>query len=343
MKKEGATLPKSFATSLSEYSQILAGLGRIQEAGSYNDQARQIMDTLKRDDHAGIDGDRGMILIERGELYLLQARIDEAESCFKEGYDLTKESASRQKFYKMAIERLEWIDQLSQGKLRNQLDTYWVEQYAQLAAYDELDWLIHSGPFTSEEQKEWDKLFDHRKEVSVKARMSELLVQSRQREFAQCIEEEREPHLHYPKIPIDEIEVRIRDFENLKAEISAKEANAVVRRLYLDAIEEHLSLLRLCGSVYAKDLENIRKYNRELYGLPSIAEMKIALHWLFSMLERARKHPLAASLVEPLLLQFKQWHLHADDFLGHDSFEPGNAVEQEQCQDVNSQQKTHEK
>jgi tetratricopeptide (TPR) repeat protein len=341
MKKEGAALPKSLATSLSEYSQILAALGRIEEAGSYNDQAQQIMHTLK--DHAGLDGDRGMILVERGELYLLQARIDDAETCFKEGRDLTRESDSRQKFHKMAVARLEWIEQIRQGKLRYQLDAPWFEQYATLVAYDELDWLLQGGPFTIEEQKEWDKLFEHRQEAPAKARMSELLIRSRQREFAKCIEEEREPRLHYPKIPIDEIKARIRGFENIKAEISAKEANAVVRQLYLDTIEEHLSLLRLCASIHANDLENIRKYNQVLYGLPSAAEMKIALHWLFSLLERARKHPQASSLVEPLLLQLKQWHLHADDFLEHDGFELGNAEEKEQCQAIDAQQKAHEK
>ena len=341
LKNEGAALPKSLATSLSEYSQILAGLGRIQEAHSYNDQARHVMDTLKGDDHGGFDADRGMVLIERGEIYLLQARIDEAEVHFKEGRDLTRESASRQKFYKIADRRLEWIDQLRQSKLRYQLDVRWFEQYAQLAAYDELDWLIHSGPFTAEEQREWDKLFDRRQEAAVKARLSELMVQSRQREFALCIEEEREPRLHYPKIPIGEVEARIHDFESLKSEIETKEANAVVRQLYLDSIEEHLALLCLCASIHARALEHIQKYNQVLYGLPGVAEMKVALHWLFSMLERARRHSQAASLAEPLLLQLKQWHLHAEDFLDQKDVEEDSVEEKEQGSD--SKRKTREK
>ena len=341
LKKEGAALPKSLATSLSEYSQILAGLGKIREAHSYKDQARQIMDTLKRDDQAGLDADRGMILIECGEIYLLQARIDEAEPLFKEGRDLTRGNPSRQKFYKIANKRLDWIDQLRQSQLRYQLDAHWFEHYTELVAYDDIDWLIHSGPFTAEEQREWDKLFDRREEAAIKARMSELLVQSRQREFALCIEEEREPRLYYPKIPIGEVEARMHGLEALRIEIETEETNAVVRRLYLDSIEEQLSLLRLCASIYARDLEHIQKYNQALYGgPPGVAEMRIALRSLFSMLERARKHPQAASLAEPVLLQLKQWHLYADDFLDENSSEQDDV---EQGQDGSSKQAMHEK
>src|SRR5207248_11490651 len=58
---------------------------------------------------------------------------------------------------------------------------------------------------------------------------------------------------------------------------------------------------------------------------------------------RAHKHPQATLLIEPLMLQLKQWHLHASDFLDHDTIGVGNVEQGEQGQDRDSNQKTQEK
>jgi hypothetical protein len=318
LKKAGAALPKSLAISLSEYSQILLSRGRFQEALVQSDQALQIVEDLIQSGNRAARADKGMFLVERAEIYICRGYLEEAERSLLEGRDLTAERAARKSSHNLAIQRLAWIASQKQNQVGGlyQIDRpTWFERYLTLAAYDDLDWLLQAGPFTSEEQREWDRLFGPEQAEETRDQLSKLLVQSRQREFAQCVEEEREPCLRYPKIPVDEIQARLEGFSRLKSDIEMTEANVVVRRLYIEAVEEQLCFLRLFAAIAAGNIDEIKRQNLALYGLPSIEEMSIALQVLFSMLEKACGHALAAPIAEQIALQCKRWHLFAGDFM----------------------------
>jgi len=77
-------------------------------------------------------------------------------------------------------------------------------------------------------------------------------------------------------------------------EIETQETNAVVRRLYLDAIDEHLMVLHLCEATTLQNQEMVKQCNLKLYDKPSLHEFKIALQQLCNLLLGARDHELAA-------------------------------------------------
>ena len=62
--------------------------------------------------------------------------------------------------------------------------------------------------------------------------------------------EGREPHLHYPRIPIAEVRQRIEGLQSLSEEITSDEPNAVIRRFYGEVIEENLYLLQLIQATH---------------------------------------------------------------------------------------------
>jgi len=322
LKEGGAALPRSLAVSLSEYSQILVVQGRLREALTYNGKALQILDKLIEEGDKSLNAEKGMLLTERAQIYMQQARVEEAKQLFQQAVDLIGNSTSRQAYHRAATEQLKVLHEQQERLLRYQLDTRWFERYLALASYDELAWLAHAGPFSSEEQREWERLCVRRHEEEAAKQMADLIIRSRQREFTNCIVEGHEPRLQYPGIPIDEVVSRIAGFEALKAEIGECEQNAIVRKLYRDTIEEHLTILKLCETVHKKNVEGVWRYNQLLYGLPTVKEMKVALQPLFSMLIQARDHPKAGLLSETLLAQLKQWRLFPQDFIAeHDANE----------------------
>src|SRR5579875_2012539 len=110
-----------------------------------------------------------------------------------------------------------------------QLDWRWIERYRQLCAYDSYWWLSWAGPFTEEEQKTWNHLFTHPLDEATKAQLSKLMNVARERELAAAIAEQREPHLHYPAIQIEDIHSRIVAQHALQEEIKRLEPNPIVR------------------------------------------------------------------------------------------------------------------
>lgn len=314
LKRAGAALPKSLATSLSEHSQILKFRGKIREALAQNDQALHILNDLI-EQGTNVRADKGMIMVERGDIYVMQGRLTEAEQCFVEGRDLSAEKKARKAFFDQAVARLDWIA-AQQQRFGNhyQLDKIWFDRYQALVAFDDIEWLLQGGPFTSDEQHEWQFLVAQKRDEKTKQRMSELLIKSREREFALCREEEREPHLCYPMIPLLEIEDRLKNFHILRQEIAETEANVIVRNLYLDVIDEIICLLQMFQAIAAADTEGFQRLNETLYGRIALPEMRVALQALFAMLERAHGHNLAGPVAKKILLQLKQWHILPVDF-----------------------------
>lgn len=308
-QEKKAASPRSLGVARGEYAQILAVQGMLLQADEENAQALSIQQDLLQKGDMTVTTDIGMLLVERGDIFLQQARTTEARSLYKEGIQLIGGKTSRQRFTDHAQRQIRLIETTPHYRL----DAQWAERYSTLLAYDDTDWVFPAGPFSEEEQREWDLLFPRRQEDMVKKRMGVLINQAKQRELHQCFEEQREPHFHYPAIPIDEVKQRIAGFERLLVDVSRQEKHAIVRKLYEKTIQEQLTQLRLYRAIYEKDGDSAWECNQRLYGLPTPAEMTIALRPFIGMLFKAQSHPKTRALAEPLLNQLKTWNIDLED------------------------------
>src|SRR6266568_6296028 len=104
-------------------------------------------------------------------------------------------------------EILEEVKQWRQNAVpvHKQLDKDWIQRYRALVTYDSYWWLTWAGPFTDEEQQEWDQLFRTPVDEAAREQLNILLMQSRERELVAAIAEQREPQLRYPAIEIEEV------------------------------------------------------------------------------------------------------------------------------------------
>ncbi len=302
----------SLAISLSEYAQILVTKGEYRNADEKNQQALHLLNQLRQDD-SSILGNKGMLLVERAHIYEMQGRLEEEKQVLHEALALLNDE--RDHFRTEAKQRLARIQVIEESSLRYQLDSHWYQRYLPIAQFDDLTWLAQAGPLSDEEQRDWDHWYPRRKEAAAQRQLAEIIGRSRQREFQQSAALGRLPHIHYPAIDIDDVHGRIQDFGALKDEIAQKETNLVIRRLYLDKIEEQVLGLRLIEATHNHDMQTLHRCNEMLYGKISRDEMVIALRECFKMLMRARSHPQAREVAESILKQLKQWHLSAEDFL----------------------------
>src|SRR5258707_12244768 len=90
------------------------------------------------------------------------------------------------------------------GGAQHQLDWRWVERFRTLTAYDSYWWLTWAGPFTTEEQQEWDQLIALPQDETVKTQLGALMKSSRERELEASLAELREPCFGYPAMGIEE-------------------------------------------------------------------------------------------------------------------------------------------
>ena len=203
LKKSGGALPRSLSISLSEYSQILAALGKLRQARAYNEEACSLMEDLVQKGKTSLHSELGMLLIERATIVRQQACLEEARALLERGIALIADtaSASRLRIRSEAKEKLEEIRLILETKQHYQFDSRWFSRYQKLAAYNDIAWLECTGPFNDKEQREWEELWPHREKPDVDKRMAALMVQARQREFACAQEERRAPELCYPRIP----------------------------------------------------------------------------------------------------------------------------------------------
>ena len=308
-EEKKAARPRSLAVARGEYAQILAARGALLQADEENAQALHIQQVLLEEGDMTVSTDIGMLLVERGDILMQQARTMEARPLYEEGIKLIGGKKSRQRFTDHAQQQVRLIDSTPHYLL----DKQWAERYSKLLAYDDTDWVFPAGPFTEEEQREWDLLFLRRHEDVVRKRMGILVNQAKDRELHLCFEEQREPQFHYPSIPVDEIKQRIAGFEELLIDVGRQEKHFIVRSLYEKTIQEQLTQLRLYEAIYEKDGNLAWECNQSLYGLPTQAEMAIALHPFVAMLLKAQSHPKTSELAESLLKQLKIWNVDLED------------------------------
>ncbi len=311
LKKASAALPHSVAISLSEYSQVLAAQGHNRQALDYNGEAVSIMERAIEDGNTTLNSELGMLLIERADIYQQQARLAEAKQLLERAVELIVDK--RKSFREKAESQIKEIRIITETTQHYQLDKKWFARYHDLTSFDDLAWHAHAGPFTDEEQEEWNSLYPRRNEKEISDRTAALIVQSRQREFTRSQEEHHAPTLYYPMIPLDEVQHRITGFEQLQKEIDTQESNAIVRALYTEAIWENLTLLHQCEATALRDQGAVWRGHLDLYGKPETQEMMIALQPFCSMLLRAQQHEQAGPLAQGLLAQFRSWGLSPEE------------------------------
>ncbi len=181
-----------------------------------------------------------------------------------------------------------------------QLDSRWFKTYRSIVSFDLFTWLAIAGPFTDEEQRDWDHLFG-REDDKARKLMATIMATSRDRELALALEEQREPRLRYPAIAIDIVRLKIKELQRLSWEISTEEQNSIVRRLYLDAVEEQLDVLLTVEATYHGDADAFAHYNSCVYPVPSPREMDFTLSQLLKQIHRGLKHPETAAVSTYLL------------------------------------------
>lgn len=310
-QEKKAARTRSLEVSRGEYAQILAAMGMFIQADIENAQAIEALKELLQQGDTTVTSDIGMLLVERGDILMKQARVTEARPLYEEGIRLIGETSSRRTFRDEANKQIHNIDTTPHYRL----DAQWAEQYFQTASYNDIDWLSPAGPFSNEESKQWETLFPFKEDPHAKIRMDEILLQSRQRELNMCFAEQREPRFHYPSIAIEAVNKHTDEFEHLLTKITEQEHNVIVRKHYQARIQEHLSILRLYKAISEKDGENVRKYNQKLYGLPNKLEMEVALRPLINMLLKAKGFSQVSPLVEDLLGLIRKWNVSIENCL----------------------------
>ncbi len=308
LKEQGYVYVGALAASYGEKSQVLMELGRFQEALRFDEKAVAEIQRCADAGDALSQEDAYIYQVNRGRLYLRLGRVSEAERLLQEA--LPHIQSDRRIYRMFAREPLEEIEHWRRQatSAHHQLDWRWVERYRELASYDSYWWLAHAGPFTEEEQQQWDRLFIPPLDEAMKQQLGTLLVQSRERELTTAIAEQRQPRLRYPAIEIDEVRRRIAALVQLDAEISHQEPNAIVRRLYHGTIEEEIDYLRLIEATYEGNTEQFWQCNLRLLPVPSSEEMDYALSHIRRVVHQGLMRPETAE-VSQRLNQFMQTHL----------------------------------
>jgi len=294
LKKCGYALPGSLAMAYGEYAQFLATRGQFQKAFSYSDLALQEVENLVDVHHPSALRERAVLQIDRGHLLLLLGNLDEAQRLFEDAKKYVRDT-TRKMYYTKAEQGLQAIESWRSVSPTRKLDWRWFSRYERIADYDTHFWLNPAGTFTQEEQHEWDTLTGKSDDGAI-TRMSELMATSRERELLLCIEEQRNPSLLYPAIPIDKVRLKISESIQLRNDIEHEEKNIVVKNLYLTTLDEQLDTLYMIEATYTGDAHSFCMYNRKLNPEPSAREMDIAANELIRVLIRGMGQEETASI-----------------------------------------------
>lgn len=309
LQEQGYVYVGGLAASYGEKSQILMELGRLQEALQFDEKAIAEVQRSADAGNALSQEDGWTYQVNRGRLYLRLGRVDEAEQLLREA--LPHIHARRRMYRMFAEEALAEIEQWRRQAtvLQHQLDWRWVERYRELASYDGYWWLTWAGPFSEEEERQWDALFTSPVGEDAREQLGALMRQSRERELAAAIAAQREPRLRYPAIEIAEVRRRIAALLQLESEMGQEEPNAIVRRLYHGAIEEELDFLYLIEATHEGNTERFQECMLRSFPIPAIEEMQEAVARVTHALRRGLKRPETAE-VSQRLDEFLRTRLH---------------------------------
>lgn len=320
LKKLHAALPHSIAIAQSELSQILLQQGMIRQGKILNEEAVHLLEYAIENGDSVHQPELGMVLIERADILCQQAQLAEALPLLERAIQLIGDKPSRQHYKQKAIKQIEEIRLISNSGHSYQLDRRWFPRYSEAVAYDDLLLLTQAGPFTDDEQEEWIQLFLQRDKEKNKNRLLELAAQSRKREFIRSLQLNCAPAFSYPCISVEDLQERSQGLGKLRQDIEKQERNAIVRRLYLDAIDEHLTTLVLIQAIALQNQEMVWECNLKLYGKPLKHEVKIALQALCAKLLAVRDHYAAGAVARELLGQLRGWGISVYDVVAEELY-----------------------
>lgn len=313
LKEQSYTQFGALAAAYGEKSQILASLGCFQEALLFDDKAITEAQRFARLGHRASQEEVWIYQVNRGCLYLRVGRVDEAEQLLKKALpNIDPRRRVYQMFAKDALEEIrQW--RLHVPSSHHQLDWRWIERYRELDAYDAYWWWAQAGPFTEEEQLQWDQIYRLDMDEGTKEQLGKLITQSRQRELAAVIAEQREPHLYYPALDITEVRKHVTGLLQLDAEISQEEPNAIVRRLYHGTIQEEVHFLRLIEATYEGNNERFWELTHLLNPIPTEEEMAVALAGVSQVLKQGLSRSDTVEVSQRLIrLLCEYFHLSLD-------------------------------
>jgi hypothetical protein len=306
LEEAGYTKPGSLAIAYSEKAQILAAQGHFREALRFDEIAvEQMQQEAAAPGNSTLQSEVWTLLAERGQLYLRIGKLKEAESLFEEA---SHHLDDNRRSYRIQSEAaLEEIRQWQQASPREQLDWRWSARYRDLVRYDALQWLAPAA-LSPAEWETWAQLQEQSLSEESQPRLETVMAESRDREILAALSEGREPRLHYPRIPIAELKQRIEGLRALAEEIARDELNAVVRRLYLDVIEENLFLLQLIQATHEGNTQAFWQNNRGLHAEPTPEEMKRALSHVARLISLGRQRADLAEVSEAVWQLLQRIH-----------------------------------
>jgi tetratricopeptide (TPR) repeat protein/transcriptional regulator with XRE-family HTH domain len=301
LKRLGYAQAGSMAMTVGEMGQALELVGQFQEALRCNEQALEETQQLAASGHATAQGDVYVHLIDRARLLLRIGNLQEAERLVNDALPHIRDS--RGVYRDRAQEVLKEIADCRAAARdlgREYLDWRWYARYKKAIAFDVFGWLTHAGPFSPGEQEEWDRLCD-RHDEQAQTRREQIIKASRDRELENALDEQREPHLLYPALRIEEVRAHVMVLQKLAAEISEQEPNAIVRRLYLEAIEEQVDYLLMVQATYQGNSLAFWEHNRRVHAEPTPEEMETTLGLFLDLLQRGVRQENTAEISASLL------------------------------------------
>jgi len=315
LKRLGYAQAGSMAMTVGEMGQALELVGQFQEALRCNEQALEETQQLAASGHATAQGDVYVHLIDRARLLLRVGNLQEAERLVNDALPHIRDS--RGVYRDRAQQVLKEIADcraVARDLGREYLDWRWYARYKEAIAFDVFGWLTHAGPFSPEEQGEWDRLCD-RHDEQAQTRREQIIKASRDRELENALDEQREPHLLYPTLRIEEVQARVVVLQKLADEISEQEPNAIVRRLYLEAIEEQVDYLLMVEATYQRDSLAFWNHNRRVHAEPTPEEMEATLGLLLDLLQQGVRQENTAEISASLLQDLQR--VYDPDVLSH--------------------------
>ncbi len=293
LESAGYSRPGSLATAYGEKAQILAALGHYLEALRFDRLAvEQIQQEAVVSGNEGLKRDVWMLLAERGHLYLRIGRLKEAQSLFEQAADNLSDDRRSQRI--LAEVGLTEIQQWRHTSPNEQLDWRWTTRYRALVRYDATQWLTPAA-FSPEEAEEWKLLQALEGDEEQRRRMEDLIARSRDREILDALSMGHEPRFHYPRIPFADVTDKLSALHHLAQDIAQHEPNPIVRRLYLDVIEEHTLLLQMVKAAYENDTKTYQHANNAMHSAPTVPEMERAFWHVARLIAQGRQR---ADLVE---------------------------------------------
>ncbi len=308
IKEAGYSVPGSLAITYDDYAHLLAKQGKYQQALHYSDLALQLTQRMVEAKISAASSQKGMLLVNRGKLLLQLKRFEEAQIHFAVGKSLVEGTSRHDLSLPAAEAGLRSIEEQRRVNPRGHLDQQWFSRYQELVSYSDVKWLTPAGPFTPQEQQEWNALREKGDEAA-KSHLSEMIAQSQERELAASFKEQREPHFHYPRIPLEDIAEKVAGLSKLRTEVDDHEENIVVRQLYLDAIDERLSELEMIAATGKQDDEAFWTSTQRLYALPSTHEMELAMYSLAQLLRKGLRNSCTADLASQIIQQTQRWSI----------------------------------